>query len=211
MHAGLVPQRTHWICARCLNSVGFWAGTPTRPCVPQFPSSIRNSRLNSTLTIPPADGTLPTNHEIVDVRDEQGRGPVPLQRKSDITDVLVDDLDATLEAHRNANPVIRIRKVQFNSLGFGNKFKPLTPLSTETNGSAPPKKVQGSDLEDAALLASPPFTSFRPIGLGAGVYAIPPGRDWYCLWKSTSGPTFGAIQQPWMKYVLAKEVDPWLR
>lgn len=220
MPEGLVRQRTHWICARCLNSARFWAGAPTRSSVPRFPSSVSHSRPSSTLAAPPGEGISITINKRANVEGEQSRRLVPRQGKPDSKNVFVDDLGATLEAHRAANKARLIRKIDRPGYGY---FKRLKLPRPGTKGSARLKPNVNelehvsptSDLTDTTQISDPPeFPSETglavgaPIEAGARTSSIPPGGAWGCFWKSTSGPRFGAIQQPWLDHVKVKAIDP---
>lgn len=234
MSGGLRWQGTHWICARCSNPVRLWANIHRRNSTQRFPSSINNARPNSTLVTPPAEGNSTSSKKVLDAGGERTRGPVPIRRKLDIRDIFVDDLGATLEAHRVANMAKLIRRIshdidetitghtslQVPRIGTGqsagpkqrvNESKRLTQISNHTDSiqkSDPPASISEDRLAEAEVPGRSTSTSTEA---GRAVFAIRPGGDWCCAWKNTSSDKYGAIQQPWRDFVLVKEIDPMLR
>ncbi|MCJ1247683.1 hypothetical protein MMC30_004898 [Trapelia coarctata] len=252
MPRGLVRQETRWICARCANSIRFWAESSAW----RIPSSVRDSRPSSTLAAPPREPSSTTNNKIrrIPVGDRNW-GPLPSQKKPDTKNILVDDLQATLEAHR-ANKARLIRKFWFNNLGSGHFFPsgapheetkgPIRKVGLDSIGSGnffrlgapheeakgsvrlkrhvktptqalqtpdPADTIQKSDAPESLSetgLAEAAFEAGSTSKAGDRVVSIPPGGPWYCLWKITSGPRFGAIQRPWLNHVQVEEVEPML-
>ena len=231
MPAGLGQQGTQWICGRCANSSRFWPGVDKWRYTLPYLSLIRYSRLASTLAARLLEDDSKTTSEAADAKSTRRWGPVPYRRKPNIKNIFVDDLSATLEAHRAANRAKLIRRTAY--LPQVENFFRLK-LPTKTNKSAsrpqrvnpPSKPSQKSNLADTIPKSDPPvgpsehglaeaqvpgLSTSAPIQVRKGVFAIQPVGVWYCRWGSTSGPTFGATQQPWQDSVQKREADPMLQ
>jgi len=233
MPGGLSWQVTHWICARCSNSVRLRTNLHRRNSTLHFLSSSSHSRPNSILATPPVEGNSTSSKKALNEGDKRTRGPVPIRRRPDTKNIFIDDLAATLEAHRVANKARLIRRVECDIEGIVGQMHLKVPRIRTDQSAGPEQRVetfeglaQRSNHTDSSQNPDPPASVSEDESAEAevpggsistsmeaerSVFTVRPGGAWYCSWKDTRSDKYGALQQPWKDFIWVKEVDPTLR